>query len=102
MVIGTAAEAGDAAAILIGCPDALDLTGKTSILDLAGLSNRASLAIGGDTGPLHLAAMMGCPTIALFSRYSDPVQATPVGNTRLLRENRLEDLSVERVAAVLP
>jgi len=102
VVIGTAAEAGDAAAILAGCPAALDMTGKTSILDLAGLSNRASLAIGGDTGPLHLAAMMGCRTIALFSRYSDPIQARPVGNTTLLRENRLDDLTVERVAAVLP
>jgi ADP-heptose:LPS heptosyltransferase len=102
VVIGTDREASDAAAILAGCQAALDMTGKTSIFDLAGLSNRASLAVGGDTGPLHLAAMMGCPTIALFSRYSDPIQATPVGNTKLLRENRLEDLTVERVAAALP
>jgi ADP-heptose:LPS heptosyltransferase len=102
VVVGTAAEARLAADIQAICPETLDLTGQTSILDLAGLSHRASLTIGGDTGPVHLAAMMGSPTIALFSKYSDPVHATPVGNVRLLREERLEDLSLDRVAAVLP
>jgi ADP-heptose:LPS heptosyltransferase len=102
IVVGTAAEGRHAALIRAVCPDTLDLTGRTSILDLAGLAHRASLTIGGDTGPVHLAAMMGSPTIALFSKYSDPVHATPVGNVRLLRENRLEDLSLDRVAAVLP
>jgi len=102
VVVGTRAEAGDAAAILGACPAALDMTGKTSILELAGLSHRAALAVGGDTGPLHLAAMMGCPTIALFSRFSDPVHARPAGNTQVLRENRLDDLTVARVAAALP
>ena len=102
VVVGTAAEAGSAEKILESCPTALDLTGKTSILELAGLSRRASLAVGADTGPVHLAAMMGCPTVALFSRFSDPVHARPVGNTILLREMRLDDLTVARVAASLP
>jgi ADP-heptose:LPS heptosyltransferase len=102
VVVGNAAESDKAAAILRACPTALDLTGKTSILELAGLAQRAALAVGGDTGPLHMAAMMGCPTIALFSRFSDPIQASPVGRTTLLRENALEDLTVDRVAAMLP
>ncbi len=102
VVVGNAAEHNKAAAILRACPEALDLTGKTTILELAGLAQRAALAVGGDTGPLHLAAMMGSPTIALFSRFSDPVQATPVGDTRLLRVDRLEDLPVDRVAAAVP
>jgi len=102
VVVGTAAEAADAAAIRAACPSAIDMTGRTSILDLAGLARRAALTVGGDTGPVHLAAMMGCPVIALFSRFSDPVQATPVGDVRLLRADNLEDLPLERVAAVLP
>jgi len=102
VVVGTSAEAGHAAAIRAACRDALDMTGKTSILDLAGLAQRASLTVGGDTGPVHLAAMMGSPTIALFSKYSDPTHATPVGDVRLLRADCLEDLPLERVAAVLP
>ncbi len=102
VVIGTESEARLAEAICAASPEALDLTGKTSILDLAGLAHRASLTVGGDTGPVHLAAMMGSPTIALFSKFSDPVHATPVGNVRLLRADKLEDLPLERVAAVLP
>ncbi len=102
VVVGTAAEAKAAAMILAFCPEAIDMTGRTSILDLAGLAHRAALTVGGDTGPVHLAAMMGCRTIALFSKYSDPVHATPVGDTTLLRADRLADLPLERVAAVLP
>ncbi len=101
-VIGSKAEAHAAQAILAACPAALDLTGTTSILDLAGLTHRAALVVGGDTGPVHLAAMMGAPTIALFSRFSDPVHARPVGRTTLLRADDILDLSVERVAAALP
>jgi ADP-heptose:LPS heptosyltransferase len=101
-VIGTAAETAAAQAIRAACPETLDLTGQTSILDLAGLAHRAALAVGGDTGPIHLAAMMGAPTIALFSRHSDPVHARPVGQTTLLRADNILDLSVERVAAALP
>ncbi len=80
-------------------PDALDYTGKTTIQELAGLAFRASLAIGGDTGPIHLAGVMGCPTIALFSRFSDPIQATPVGPCTLIREDDIRAITVDRVAA---
>jgi hypothetical protein len=46
--------------------------------------------------------MMGAPTIALFSRYSDPVHARPVGQTTLLHSDDILNLSVDRVAAALP
>jgi ADP-heptose:LPS heptosyltransferase len=101
-VIGTKAETGAAVIIRDACPETLDLTGRTNILDLAGLTHKAALAVGGDTGPVHLAAMMGAPTIALFSRFSDPIHARPVGQTTLLRADDILDLSVERVAAALP
>jgi ADP-heptose:LPS heptosyltransferase len=98
VIVGTAAESPAAATIQAACPQAIDLTGKTSIQDLAGLAARAALAVGGDTGPIHLAAVMGCPTVALFSRFSDPVQATPVGAATLLRAERVEEIGLERVA----
>ncbi len=82
-----------------GVTDALDLTGQTTIQELAGLAARASLAIGGDTGPIHLAGVMGCPVLALFSRFSDPVQATPVGQVTLLREDDVRAITVDTVAA---
>jgi len=40
-----------------------DLTGKTSLLDLMALFSRARLVIGGDTGPLHLAAAMNAAAV---------------------------------------
>jgi hypothetical protein len=42
---------------------------------------------------------MGCPTIALFSRFSDPIQATPVGPCTLIREDDIRAIAVDRVAA---
>lgn len=37
-----------------------------SLFDLAELVRSASLYIGHDTGPTHLAAQLGVPTLALF------------------------------------
>jgi ADP-heptose:LPS heptosyltransferase len=101
VLVGTAAEAGAAARIMAACPTALDLTGQTSIQDLAGLASRAAVAVGGDTGPIHLAATMGCPVVALFSAFSDPALAGPVGRVRVLRADRLDRISVDDVAAAL-
>lgn len=102
VVVGSAAEVGDAAAILAACPEAVDLVGKTGLQDLAGLAHRAAAAIGGDTGPIHLAAMLGCPVVALFSAFSNPALAAPRGTVTLVHEADLHDLTVDRVAAALP
>jgi len=41
----------------------LDLTDKTSLLELIPLFERSALVIGADTGPLHLAAAVGVPRV---------------------------------------
>ncbi len=102
VVLGSAAEAPLAAAI----PAALDLTGRTTIAQVAAIAARAEIAIGNDTGPMHLAAAVGCPAIVLFSADSDPALAAPrlpggVWPT-VLRVPDLADLSVERVASAVP
>jgi lipopolysaccharide heptosyltransferase I len=38
----------------------------TTIPDLLALSRRAALTVSGDTGPLHIAAAAGTPTVAIF------------------------------------
>jgi ADP-heptose:LPS heptosyltransferase len=38
----------------------------TTIPDLFALSQRAALLVSGDTGPLHIAAAVGTPIVALF------------------------------------
>ena len=45
---------------------ALNLAGKTSLGSLAAVFEMAAAAIGADSGPLHLAAAVGTPTIHLF------------------------------------
>lgn len=48
----------------------------TSIADLVALSRDASLMISGDTGPLHIAAAAGTPTVAIFGP-TDPSRNGP-------------------------
>jgi lipopolysaccharide heptosyltransferase I len=53
---------------------------------LAALLARCDLAIAGDTGPLHLAAALGCATVAIYGP-SDPVRVAPVGSRhRVLKQ----------------
>jgi heptosyltransferase I len=49
---------------------------QTSISELAALTRRAKLFLGGDTGPLHLAAALGIPVVAIFGP-TDPARNGP-------------------------
>jgi lipopolysaccharide heptosyltransferase II len=44
----------------------LDLTGKSSLKELAALYELADVVISTDTGPMHIAAAVGTPVVALF------------------------------------
>ena len=105
VVIGTANETDLAKTILADTPG-LDLTGRTDLPALGALAARAALAVGNDTGPMHLAAAMGAPSLVLFSAESDPALTAPRtpdgGWAIVLREANLADLSVDRVVAALP
>ena len=102
----TGTETDLAATILAACPDAVDLTGRTHLADLFAVAARARLAVGNDTGPMHIAAAAGCPCVVLFSADSDPKLTAPRGPAGrwpvVLRVDGLADLPVERVAAALP
>jgi ADP-heptose:LPS heptosyltransferase len=102
VLVGTAADAAAAAVIRHAAPGAVDLTGRTSLQDVAGLATRAAFAVGGDTGPIHLAAAMGCPVVALFSRFSNPALAAPRGRVTLVQAEALAELTVDRVVGALP
>lgn len=49
---------------------------RCSISELIALTRRAKLFIGGDTGPLHLAAVLGVPVVAIFGP-TDPARNGP-------------------------
>ena len=69
-----------------------NLCGRISPRVSAAIMKRAALFIGNDSGPMHLAAAVGTPCVALFSAQSPPGQWYPRGNENivLLAKNRCE------------
>lgn len=55
----------------------VNLAGKTSLTQLAALLQRANLLITGDSGPMHIAAAVGTPLIAIHGP-TDPAKSGPV------------------------
>ncbi len=98
LIVGGPQETELAHAIQRALPQARDLTGRTDFAAIAALGARAALAVGNDTGPLHLAAAGGAPTIVLFSAASDPALSAPRGRVVILRSDDLAQLPVEQVA----
>lgn len=56
----------------------VNLAGKTDLPTLGAVLRRCALFIAPDTGPAHLAAAVGTPLVALFSRLS-PALSGPMG-----------------------
>lgn len=51
---------------------------RCTVGQLIAMTRRARLFIGGDTGPIHLAAALGIPVVALFGP-TDPARTGPYG-----------------------
>jgi ADP-heptose:LPS heptosyltransferase len=98
VVIGGVQETPLAHRIQREAPRTRDLTGRTDFARIALLGAKAALAVGNDTGPLHLAAAAGAPTLVLFSSASDPALSAPRGKVAVLKCERLSELSVATVA----
>jgi heptosyltransferase-3 len=62
-----AARNGNAAAPAL----TLDLSGRLSLKELAALTARARLFVGVDSAPMHMAAAMGTPVVAIFGPSGD-------------------------------
>jgi heptosyltransferase-1 len=102
--------AGDAPVCLVGGPEdrgatpgagagVHDLVGATSLRQLSALLARARLFAGCDTGPMHLAAAVGTPVVALFGP-ADERRTGPFGEGhRVVRaeSGRMEDIAVDDV-----
>jgi len=63
-----------------------NLAGQTSLKELAYLYSKCRLLVTTDTGPMHIAAAMGCPVVALFGPTA-PWRTGPYGDGhRVIRE----------------
>jgi ADP-heptose:LPS heptosyltransferase len=107
VLIGGAAEADVTAAIRASVPEAHDLSSRTSLAEIASLARGALCAVGNDTGPMHISAATGCPSVVLFSHESDPALCAPRAGAGgpapvILRRASLGDLTVDEVLAQLP
>ncbi|MFT7838553.1 glycosyltransferase family 9 protein [Saccharothrix sp. BKS2] len=62
----------------------VDLGGRTTFAELAGLLARADAAVVGNTGPAHLAAAVGTPVVSLFAPVVPAARWAPHGPHVLL------------------
>ena len=99
VIIGGPQESAMARQIQKAVGQARDLTGRTDFAQLAVLGAKAALTVGNDTGPTHLLAAAGAPTIALFSDASDPELCGPRGHVAVIKSPDLKALPVSTVAS---
>ena len=72
-----------------------------SLGELIALTRRASLFIGGDTGPMHLAAALQVPVVAVFGP-TDPARNGPHGTRSIVLRNPASTTSFSHVSAPDP
>ena len=68
----------------------------TSLSELIALTRRAHLFIGGDTGPMHLAALLDVPVVAIFGP-TNPARNGPFGTRSVVLRNITSVTSHARV-----
>jgi ADP-heptose:LPS heptosyltransferase len=98
VIIGGLQESAVARQIQRHVGTARDLTGRTDFASIAAMGAKAALVVGNATGPLHLAAATGAPTIVLFSKASNPGLSAPRGHVTVLQAQDLAALEVDAVA----
>jgi heptosyltransferase-1 len=72
-----------------------------SISELIALTGRARLFIGGDTGPLHLAAALQIPVVAIFGP-TDPARNGPYATKSVVLRNPISKTSLSHTSAPDP
>jgi len=79
VVVGASGDAELAAAVAEEAgTSVLDLTGRTTLKQVAEVFRRCRVTVGNDTGPLYISSAMGTPTVAVFGP-SDARRLGPYG-----------------------
>lgn len=84
LLVGAPGEVAECDHIAAMAPGAQVLAGRTSLADLAALLARAGVILTNDSGPMHLAAALGRPVIAVFGP-THPVWVGPYGRPDSVR-----------------
>lgn len=106
VILGTNAEADVANAIEKDANGTINLAGKTGLYDIPVLARRAKLCVGNDTGPMHMIAPTGCPSVVLFSGDSQPHRHAPLGPQVItVQQQNIDDIRpaeiMEKISAFL-
>jgi len=105
VVIGGPEERRRIAQVLPAGAAAVDLVGRLTLRQLAALLERAALLISNDSGPVHLAAAVGTPTVVLFGTLeaaTGPRRWGPWGEGhRIILKPSMEEITVEEVVAAV-
>ncbi|MBI5685097.1 MAG: lipopolysaccharide heptosyltransferase II [Verrucomicrobia bacterium] len=72
------ADLGDQIAAALGGQHALNLAGQTTLLGLCHVLSQCRLLLTNDSGPMHLAAALGKPVVAIFGS-TEPALTGPGG-----------------------
>jgi ADP-heptose:LPS heptosyltransferase len=98
VLIGADADRSSIELIAAVLPKAVNLLNQTTIPALYHLAAGAALAVGNDTGPMHIAALSGAPCVVLYSHASNPARCGQRGaQVRIVRVPDLGHLSVDHV-----
>ena len=86
VVSGAAGDAAIAQAVARGA-GAVSLAGRTTLAEFGALARNARAVVAMDSGPMHVAAAVGAPTVGIFALQSDePDRWAPLGpSTALVR-----------------
>ena len=102
VLIGGAAETATLDTIAADCPEALNLCDETNFEEIVVLARGATLAVGNDTGPMHLIGAADCPSLVLYSSASDPARTVPRGAAvGFLQRPSLDTLTLADVIAAM-
>ena len=90
VVVGGESEGEAVSTVVRGIGErAFGLAGQTTVGELAAVLERCQLAVGPDSGPLHLAVAVGTPTLHLFGP-ADATRFGPYGDPERHRVIRAE------------
>jgi heptosyltransferase-1 len=78
VLAGSAKERPRCQQVLAGCPQACDLSGQTTLSQLAALIQRAALCLTNDSGSMHLTVALDKPVVSVFGP-TDPLWIGPYG-----------------------
>ena len=104
IVVGGQEEQSRVSEVLEEGTTALNLVGRLSLKELAACLRRARVLVTNDSGPMHVAAAVGTPVVALFGTEeagSHPRRWGPWGLGHTVIQKPLDEITVEEVTSAV-